>query len=842
MDVATKQYLRDDRTSDCRSMCSNYRPSSQSRKMSIGILVDSIVKKTIGNGNKDDAAARIVERENSNEGNSGNGKNKEEQVKAAIKRKDLEQVGSPWISTKSYQRETPASENTFQAKENSLSIGRDKKKKLNGLKDTLTPSVQFFGNQTSIIQPADTNLKKFAGIAYKGNTKQDNSEKENGFAFPTAQENVGPEKQVTANKTETLKLKLWEVLGNVASPKSKPSDSQAPETAADKLKPAKIGDKKLDISRQNSDPIETDSENPDQKLKRPLTRSSTRNRVPAKRQSVKSKTGLSSSPKQKHHEKNKITSKEEWLSKIDGANKCGSTLPARRRSQRKSSAIAARKISFTEKESSDKNEQTVNGSQASPSVGKTSSQHKKVGDTLIGEKTKHSDTKSKIEDNSLHQSPVRKTNQQDEFFSPVLPENHKHQQGSHSSFENMVDPLDNYQSPTFRINTPISTPGSSTTPKANLTEHSVSSPSIGKRYTIENFRNFKSSEDQEQQEGIRPSSFENTVDPQENYQSPAIGINTPISSSGLSPTPEANKMKCGVCSPVTERRFTMENICSFKNLQTAKSNSFRSSKEPDSSDDEEELKDSPFTKPTHTNERKDTETGLPESSSEEEDSESSEEGSPVIKGHRGREATPEVVISRKSEFSLRPNKRLRQDENTEINEFTPPWPSSKGIKEGVWNHEPSEQTEEGDLTRVVTLLSLALENFKKKMNLAAQKKSSEILISASEGMQSQLQEKLATFSKSKRKRMESKFQEHQQQLKLIHEKFKEDLQQHLQDCKGTLEGLEGHRIELKETAKKQKASHQELLSHVEESVESQLSDAERRIRSVHKASFFCALK
>lgn len=45
--------------------------------------------------------------------------------------------------------------------------------------------------------------------------------------------------------------------------------------------------------------------------------------------------------------------------------------------------------------------------------------------------------------------------------------------------------------------------------------------------------------------------------------------------------------------------------------------------------------------------------------------------------------------------------------------------------------------------------------------------------------------------------------EHQEKLKLIHEKFKEEVNQHLQDCSNTLEGLEADKIEFKGTFEKQ---------------------------------------
>ncbi|CAK7348552.1 unnamed protein product [Dovyalis caffra] len=99
------------------------------------------------------------------------------------------------------------------------------------------------------------------------------------------------------------------------------------------------------------------------------------------------------------------------------------------------------------------------------------------------------------------------------------------------------------------------------------------------------------------------------------------------------------------------------------------------------------------------------------------------------------------------------------------------------------------------------------------MELETRKKSSDILVSVSEEVHLQLRNieaqiqtdlgKLSSVSKSKRKRLESRFEEQQEQLKLINDKFKQDIYQHLQECKITLEGLELHQIDFKGTVKKQ---------------------------------------
>nr|XP_034908588.1 meiosis-specific protein ASY3-like [Populus alba] len=142
------------------------------------------------------------------------------------------------------------------------------------------------------------------------------------------------------------------------------------------------------------------------------------------------------------------------------------------------------------------------------------------------------------------------------------------------------------------------------------------------------------------------------------------------------------------------------------------------------------------------------------------------------------------------------------------------------------------------------LFATALENFKKKMKLETRKKSSDILMSVSEEIRLQLKNiesqiqtdlgKLSSVSKSKRRRLESRFEEQQEELKLIHDKFKQDIYQHIQECKTTLEGLELHQIDFNGTVKKRKASHQKLLMQAEEAVKTQLDDAQRRITAVQK--------
>ncbi|PQQ12074.1 charged multivesicular body protein 7 isoform X1 [Prunus yedoensis var. nudiflora] len=213
---------------------------------------------------------------------------------------------------------------------------------------------------------------------------------------------------------------------------------------------------------------------------------------------------------------------------------------------------------------------------------------------------------------------------------------------------------------------------------------------------------------------------------------------------------------------------------------------------------EEELKDSPLRKTTPDMEENDAEDGLFLSSSEERDLGSCEEGSPIIHRHD--------------------------------------WTG-----EDNWIEEPSEPNQVDGLARAVELFALELEKLKTKLRSATNRKSSEILMSVAGEVHMQLQMlslrfkrtcrgKLTNLSKSKRKRLESRFEEQQEHLKVIYDKFKEQVNQHLQDCRSTLEGLEVYQTEFKGTVEKQKASHRKLLLQVEEAIETQLNDAQRRIQ------------
>ncbi|GLU16651.1 hypothetical protein SLE2022_330720 [Rubroshorea leprosula] len=108
--------------SDYLSFCSNYHPSSQSRKISIGVMVDLCAKRKPGAAKTDDSELAIKERIHFCTGNSAEEKDKGDAV-TATKEKQTEAAeggSSPWMTTRSFYQNPLASETAFSQRRNSV--------------------------------------------------------------------------------------------------------------------------------------------------------------------------------------------------------------------------------------------------------------------------------------------------------------------------------------------------------------------------------------------------------------------------------------------------------------------------------------------------------------------------------------------------------------------------------------------------------------------------------------------------------------------------------------------------------------------------------------------------
>nr|CAB3449268.1 unnamed protein product [Digitaria exilis] len=139
-------------------------------------------------------------------------------------------------------------------------------------------------------------------------------------------------------------------------------------------------------------------------------------------------------------------------------------------------------------------------------------------------------------------------------------------------------------------------------------------------------------------------------------------------------------------------------------------------------------------------------------------------------------------------------------------------------QETVISEEEQEQCPENYLTRFCLTqafdqLVVVLGRFQTKIKSETSKKSSEILTATGEiirqhleGVEVQMQadvDKLINLGKCKRKRLESTFEEQQEKLRILHEKFKEEVNKQLLDCRTSLEDFESYHAELKGVSDKQ---------------------------------------
>ncbi|KAK8636149.1 hypothetical protein V6N13_004857 [Hibiscus sabdariffa] len=754
--------------SNCRSFGSNFHPSSQSRKISIGIILDSIAERKLGAIEEDESKQPSTKGINPNNGISVEGKNKEEAVTTSKGKQTeaTEQVKSPWITPRSLHEKSLAPETA------SSNLGQKKRVKVKDV--AVMHSVQFFSNQTFNAKSFGSKQNSFDtffdDLSYKRKGKNDgNSQKAEESNISIARKALESGKVVLESKTdqtqnkqtETLKMKLQELLGNVSSPKSLLSSSQAQEVTGNNLQPKLSVDHIRDTvekPRQNSDTIETDSDNPNQTIKRPVTRSLARKRAPAKVQTVKTKVGLSS--KQKHQE-SIFSFREERSTKLDGAVDTSSKLSRKMKIEKKSSKFDPCKICFTDEDSAGEIKRTTYTSETPVPVRKTSMPGTKM-----------------------------------ESFPGSFNEKRR------ESFEN-VQEIRSFRSPV--------------TNKKNQSVYCDNSTSPEKG----------------DKQDVGDISLRNVLCTPDSFQSPTFGLKAPMLNTSPSPKPKTVEIKQGARSPVpSERGFTMGNIRSFRTFQASrlvcnKLNSQAHSPTsptilPDSDMEAEHIKRHVHSEP----------------SSEERLSESFGIGSPIIKRydcHTENLILPDTVSEKLNSVDS-PIKRFRNHEDVRLR---------ARIGESFWFQEPSEQDQDDELMRAVTLFASALKTFKRKMDSTTRNKSSEILVSISKEIKSLLMNvqseiesdvgKLISLNKTRRKRLEIGLQEQQEQLKQILEKFKDDIHHHLFDCNSILEGMEAHQIELKGIMKKQKVSHQKLLMHVEEAAEVQLHNAERRITAVHEA-------
>ncbi|KAI4301603.1 hypothetical protein L6164_034865 [Bauhinia variegata] len=777
MGVEAHQSWHDKPTSDCRSFGSNIHPSSQSRKISIGVLVDSAANTRYGATKQDQVIMPNTERVTSKTGTFSGEKSKIKGLTAPFNKKQTggpEEVKCSRIARSLYQRASTSE--TIRAnlmEKSNLLVSSGRQDKPDEVESAPAKySVQQCSKHTSVFNSGDSN-QKLDGFPSKGEEMKDATERVEEFTFETAQEVIESDKAKREgkinnkeNRTENLRTKLCEILGTTASPRIQCSGSQICNMDKESLLPEQRLEKsdRFVKARQNSDTIETDSENPDHTNKRPITRSLSRKRASTKIRPTKRKRDPPS--REKYQEKNTFHFEERWTAMESVFRDGGSSMYLRKKSNRESSRTGPLKICSPENDGGDKFCQENSKTDIRRHNGETFS----LGNEMAGFQGCLSDHQKKFPQTVLF-------DQEKEFCqSPIISKTDQN----------------------------------------------------GER---EGSANGKQEEDRD------TPVVEHASDRQDNLQSPSFRLTKPTLGSTSPGTPKTDQMVNAVSSPASsEKRFSLGAIRNLRTFQNMEPDCDRS-RAPRLSSDMEELKDSlPIKSASFVKENED-EDGLSDSLSEEKKSAESQE---VRVGPRERGS------AEKQTSILYPIKRLRSHEGIKFSDNGPASPSSKGIGENNWIHEASEQNPKDGFSRAIELFALELGRLKNKLKSVTNQKTTEIFLCVVEETNAQLQNvhsqiqtdigKLMSHSKSKRKRLETSFEDHQRQLRLIHDKFKEEVSLHLQDCRSTLEGLEADQIEIKGALEKQRVSHRKLISQVEAAVETQLNDSQRKITAIQESA------
>ncbi|XP_042023207.1 meiosis-specific protein ASY3-like [Salvia splendens] len=264
-DVGRQTDLHEEPMSDRQSLSSNYRYCSQSRKMSVGILVDSV-----SNAKVQEPGAQTAEIERCGQKNSvrcREGHSPRVEKHLIVEPKDA----SPWVSTRS-----------FKPKLLPHSVA--------DLDTECTPSlpaasVNFFAAKSGL--GSDVCKQRNSGRAYCSVEEWNvNNAEQVENPVCSIEQGVQQEKEQVQNNDKTtetggresLRIKLWEILGDVSSPNKQHPSLQREVLHPDQERNNKqCPTEKLSLS---SDTIESDSQA--QVSTRPMTRSLARRKATRK--------------------------------------------------------------------------------------------------------------------------------------------------------------------------------------------------------------------------------------------------------------------------------------------------------------------------------------------------------------------------------------------------------------------------------------------------------------------------------------------------------------------------------------------------------------------------------
>lgn len=571
----------------CHSFGSNYHPSSQSRKMSVGITVDSSTQKKSETGKEagvdiSNETGKVLE--NYSEPKS-NGKGTANTANKGKQTDGIEQVSSPWITKRSSHQKEPTLRNGQSIKQRRPAAD-GKLKKLNGVSEKQTVhDVQFFTTVNTTLQTSDDSQKKFSDITYTRRKGKDAApDCVDNFTYATAQDDTSSGKDATPDKldkpdkgkSETLRMKLWEILGNISSPKSQNSNPKFPDIKDDRLKV------KEDVNRTAaavvkpihfSDTIETDSEGPNQTTVGPLTRALAKKRASHREQQKKTKIGLCSAYKKTGEKKNVYSFQEGCSGEPNGDINFDSSIPKRKKNGQTGSTIIPRKICFSDKDNGDGPQRASYNRQSSPWPEKTSLPDKKT-EGFHG---------CSLED-KLEQCKPKLDAQKEACQLPNLKTVNQtgHQKASYSR-ESALWP-ENTSLPGQKLESfhgfPLEDRMNKRKLRNDVKEKDCQLPNPKTLNQTGDFDNPLSVENMNHQEHCNRPFANDAQYPLDEFQSPTPAFKIPSLNPSFCSSPESVQIEQTSTAGPDETRFTVGNFCSFRSWNTPKSASEADSEPP----------------------------------------------------------------------------------------------------------------------------------------------------------------------------------------------------------------------------------------------------------------------
>ncbi|KAG2549217.1 hypothetical protein PVAP13_9KG167800 [Panicum virgatum] len=645
--------------------------------------------------------------------------------------------------------------------------------------------------------------------------------------------------------SEMLRMKLWEILGGISQNKQavaspNPDDFKTPDQPKSQtVKAPSSGNKEGftspfpdniktpdPLTRQTAnftkckpslDPIESDSDSPKVVEIKPVTRSLGRKKEPAacKQQSLSAKKPLStfrSTPKKKMLD-NVFTFNEKCTPKTVVKHAIGGSVSLRNlRSSNRKAKVEAQKVNYSDRISDKTTQDDKEGKLSSRNTPSDNKIEKATSFSSLSRAGKTAESCSRSPKRARKVNVMAKVgprkmqflenllaktrnDEQTKLYSPhKISLKSKENDSSTSPPENSDRSPHGHTAAENNFNSPSKAANPSPEPKIYPWDHDVSPEITGKF-------------------GQKVASpwTDRFRDMPDDYPSPTLAPNvntSPQISKGLDGDLYSSKY------PKSVGRSRSSSLASDPESEPLgemdKTTELPGSESPASSEERENSKQPSLSPPSPT---------------EDEGTKSSKQS--FAKGYKSHKWLSDIDVSDKSPLEHAGRKSNLKEGRMSKRRL------SSGTQETIISEKEQEQCPENYLTR-----------FQTKIKAETTKKSSEILAATGEiirqhleGVEVQMQadvDKLVNVGKSKRKRLESTFEEQQEKLRILHEKFKEEVNKQLLDCRNSLEDFESYHAELKGVADKQKLSHKKLIVNAEKTVGAQINDAEAEIAEVQK--------